>query len=28
MHYVDEIFPTAMSMGLASLYRRRRRNPT
>jgi len=28
MHYVDEIFPTAMSMGLASLSRRRRRNPT
>ena len=24
LHYVDEIFPTAMSMGLASLYRRRR----
>jgi hypothetical protein len=24
VHYVDEIFPTAMSMGLASLYRRRR----
>ena len=23
VHYVDEIFPTAMSMGLASLYRRR-----
>jgi len=23
--YVDEIFPTAMSMGLSSLYRRRRR---
>jgi len=23
LHYVDEIFPTAMSMGLASLYRRR-----
>jgi hypothetical protein len=22
--YVDEIFPTAMSIGLASLYRRRR----
>jgi hypothetical protein len=21
--YVDEIFPTAMSMGLASMYRRR-----
>lgn len=28
VHYVDEIYPTAMSMGLASLYRRRRRNPT
>ena len=25
LHYVDEIFPTAMSMGLGSLYRRRRR---
>jgi hypothetical protein len=25
VHYVDEIFPTAMSMGFASLYRRRRR---
>ena len=25
MVYVDEIFPTAMSMGLASMYRRRRR---
>jgi hypothetical protein len=24
VHYVDEIFPTAMSMGLASVYRRRR----
>jgi hypothetical protein len=24
--YVDEIFPTAMSMGLSSMYRRRRRN--
>ena len=24
LHYVDEIFPTAMSMGLGSLYRRRR----
>jgi len=23
MHYVDEIFPTAMGLGLASLYRRR-----
>ena len=23
VHYVDEIFPTAMSLGLASLYRRR-----
>ncbi|MFZ1063633.1 MAG: YbjN domain-containing protein [Acidimicrobiales bacterium] len=23
LHYVDEIYPTAMSMGLASLYRRR-----
>jgi hypothetical protein len=23
LHYVDEIFPTAMSLGLASLYRRR-----
>ncbi len=28
VHYVDEIFPTAMSMGLGALYRRRRRNPT
>jgi hypothetical protein len=27
MQYVDEIFPTAMSLGLSSLYRRRRRNP-
>lgn len=26
LHYVDEIFPTAMSMGLASLYRRRPRS--
>ena len=25
VHYVDEIFPTAMSLGLASLYRRRPR---
>ncbi len=25
LHYVDEIFPTAMTMGLGSLYRRRRR---
>ena len=24
VHYVDEIFPTAMSMGLASVYRRRK----
>ena len=24
LHYVDEIFPTAMAMGLGSLYRRRR----
>jgi hypothetical protein len=24
VHYVDEILPTAMSMGLASVYRRRR----
>jgi hypothetical protein len=24
VHYVDEIFPTAMSMGLPSVYRRRR----
>jgi hypothetical protein len=23
VHYVDEIFPTAMSLGLASIYRRR-----
>lgn len=23
MHYVDEVFPTAMSMGMASWYRRR-----
>ncbi len=28
LHYVDEIFPTAMSMGLASLYRRRPRSRT
>ena len=27
LHYVDEIFPTAMTMGLGSLYRRRRKNP-
>lgn len=26
LHDVEEIFPTAMSMGLASLYRRRRRS--
>ncbi len=26
LQYVDEIFPTAMSMGLSSMYRRRRRN--
>ncbi|MGA7833621.1 MAG: YbjN domain-containing protein [Acidimicrobiales bacterium] len=25
VHYVDQIFPTAMSLGLASVYRRRRR---
>lgn len=25
VHYVDEIFPTAMTMGLPSIYRRRRR---
>lgn len=25
LHYVDEIFPTAMSLGFASLYRRRPR---
>lgn len=25
--YVDEIFPTAMAMGLSTLYRRRRRDP-
>jgi hypothetical protein len=25
LHYVDEIYPTAMSMGLPSMYRRRRR---
>ncbi|MHB1209066.1 MAG: YbjN domain-containing protein [Acidimicrobiales bacterium] len=25
VHYVDEIFPTAMALGLASLYRRRPR---
>lgn len=25
LHYVDEMFPTAMSMGLSSMYRRRRR---
>ena len=25
VHYVDEIFPTAMTMGLPSVYRRRRR---
>ena len=24
VQYVDEIFPTAMTMGLSSLYRRRR----
>jgi hypothetical protein len=24
VHYVDELYPTAMSMGLASVYRRRR----
>jgi hypothetical protein len=24
VHYVDEIFPTAMTMGLSSVYRRRR----
>ncbi len=28
LHYVDEIFPTAMSLGLGSLYRRRRTRPT
>ena len=27
IHYVDEIFPTAMSLGLGSLYRRRRLAP-
>jgi len=26
LSYVDEIFPTAMTMGLPALYRRRRRN--
>ena len=26
LHYVDEIFPTAMAMGLGSLYRRRRKS--
>jgi hypothetical protein len=28
MTYVDEIFPTAMTMGYASLYRRRRKGTT
>jgi Putative bacterial sensory transduction regulator len=28
LHYVDQIFPTAMSMGLGSMYRRRPRSPT
>jgi hypothetical protein len=28
MTYVDEIFPTAMTMGYGSLYRRRRKSAT